>query len=102
MFEVAKNYESQYTEERQLGQNDFLTVYLATHKQENRKYVAKKMKIGPNPSELDKCLKEVELLFSIKHPNILPYKDCFVQQDKGLVILIMEYCECKFPYVIIF
>jgi serine/threonine protein kinase len=38
----------------------------------------------------------------MKHPNILPYKECFVQQDKGLVILIMEYCECKFFALIIF
>ena len=37
----------------------------------------------------------------MKHANIVPYKDCFVQQDKSLVILIMEYCECKLPYVII-
>ena len=38
----------------------------------------------------------------MKHPNIVPYKDSFVEQDKGLVILIMEYCECKFTVLIIF
>jgi serine/threonine protein kinase len=38
----------------------------------------------------------------MQHPNIVPYKDYFVQQNKGLVILIMEYCECKFPVLIIF
>jgi serine/threonine protein kinase len=47
-------------------------------------------------------LKEVALLFSMKHPNIVPYKDYFVQQDKGLLVLVMEYCECKFPVFIIF
>ena len=102
MVEPAKNYESQYTEGEKLGQGGFGAVYLATHKQENKKYVAKKMEIGPNPSDLMEKLKEVALLFSMKHPNIVPYKDYFVQQDKGLLVLVMEYCECKFPVFIIF
>ena len=102
MVEAAKNYESQYTEGRQLGKGSFGTVYEATHKQEKKKYVAKKMEIDLRPSDLMECLKEVDLLSSMQHPNIVPYKDYFVQQDKGLVILIMEYCECKFPVLIIF
>ncbi len=103
MVEPAKNYESQYTEGEKLGQQGaFGAVYLATHRLENKKYVAKKMEIGPNPSDLMEKLKEVALLFSMKHPNIVPYKDYFVQQDKGLLVLVMEYCECKFPVFIIF
>ena len=103
MVEPAKNYESQYTEGEKLAQQGaFGAVYLATHKQENKKYVAKKMEIGPNPSDLMEKLKEVNLLFSMKHPNIVPYKDYFVQQDKGLLVLVMEYCECKFPVFFIF
>ena len=47
-------------------------------------------------------MKEVLLLSSMKHSNIVPYKESFVEQDKGLVILIMEYCECKFHVLIIF
>ena len=44
MVEAAKNYESQYTEGEKLAQQGaFGAVYLATHKQENKKYVAKKM-----------------------------------------------------------
>ena len=49
----AKNYESQYTEGSQLGQGAFGTVYEVTHKQEERKYVANKMKIDIKPSDLD-------------------------------------------------
>ncbi len=95
----ARNYESQYTEGQKLGQGDFGIVYLATHRQEKKKYVAKKIKIGPEPSDLIEKMKEVDLLFSMKHPNIVPYKDYFIQQEKGLLVLIMEYCECKFPVV---
>ena len=102
MVEPAKNYESQYTEGRQLGQGAFGTVYEAKHKQEKKRYVAKKIKFNLQASDLIKCLKEVDLLSSMKHSNIVPYKDYFVQQDKGLVILIMEYCRCKFPVLITF
>ena len=49
----ARNYVSSYTEGRQLRQGAFGTVYEATHKQENKKYVAKKIKIGLLPSDLD-------------------------------------------------
>ena len=52
MVEAAKTYESQYTEGKQLGQGGFGTVYEASHKQENKKYVAKKLKIDPLPSDL--------------------------------------------------
>ena len=48
----ARNYVSQYTEGRQLGQGAFGTVYEVTHNQENKNYVAKKMKIGLLPSDL--------------------------------------------------
>jgi serine/threonine protein kinase len=102
MVEPAKNYESQYTEGEKLGQGAFGVVYLATHKQENKKYVAKKIRIGPKPSDLIEKLREVDLLFKMEHPNIVPYKDYFVQQDKGFLVLVMEYCECKFPDLIIF
>ena len=85
-----------------LGQGYFGKVYLVTNKTENnKKYVAKKMEFGPDPSSLMKCLKEVQLLYSIKHPNIVGYKDYFIPK-KGLLVLIMEYCECKFPILTIF
>ena len=73
-----------------------------THKAENKKYVAKKVKIGPDPSDLIDKLGEVKLLHSMKHPNIVPFKEFFVMQEKGFIILIMEYCECKFCAFIIF
>jgi len=54
-----------------------------THKAENKKYVAKKVKIGPDPSDLIDKLGEVKLLHSMKHPNIVPFKEFFIMQEKG-------------------
>ena len=53
----AKNYESQYTEGEKLErQGASGIVYLAIHKQEKKKYVAKKTKFEPTPADLIKCL----------------------------------------------
>jgi len=43
MVEPAKNYESQYTEGKKVGKGAFGSVYEAIHKQEEKKYVAKKI-----------------------------------------------------------
>ena len=53
MVEPTKTYEFQYTEGRKLGQGADGSVYEATHKQEKKKYAAKKLKIDLLPSDLD-------------------------------------------------
>ena len=78
MVESAKSYDSQYTEGEKLGQGGYGAVYLATHRQEKKKYVAKKMEFEPTPDGLIKCLNEVKLLASMEHPNIVLFKEYFV------------------------
>ena len=36
-------------------------------------------------------INQVKLLKELKHPNIVSYKDSFI--DEGILIIIMEYCE---------
>ncbi len=43
MVESRDHYESKYTEKEIIKRGGFGTVYLVIHKQENKKYVAKKM-----------------------------------------------------------
>ena len=33
------------------------------------------------------------MLKNLSHPNIVSYKGSFI--DKGLLIIVMEFCECK-------
>ena len=102
MVEPTKSYDSQYKEERELGEGGGGTVYLVLNRQEKKKYAAKKITVESEISAMLQCLEEVKVLSTMKHPNIVLYKEYFIQQEKGLVILIMEYCECKFPVVIYF
>ena len=36
------------------------------------------------------------MLATLNHPNIVPFKDHFVQSDKGLLIIVMMFCDGKF------
>jgi serine/threonine protein kinase len=78
MVESAKSYDSQYMEDKWLRRGAFGAVYLATHRQENKQYVANKMEFEPTPDGLSKCLNEVKLLASMQHPNIVLFKEYFV------------------------
>jgi NIMA (never in mitosis gene a)-related kinase len=56
------------------------------------KYVAKKMLLDTlNEKEKRGAMQEAELLKNLNHPNIVRYKESFVQG--GVLIIVMEYCE---------
>jgi NIMA (never in mitosis gene a)-related kinase len=65
---------------------------LVLNKQENCQYVAKKIMLdGLESKEQDSAKMEVGLLASLKHPNIVAYKEMFLSGN--MLIIIMEYCE---------
>jgi NIMA (never in mitosis gene a)-related kinase len=61
-----------------LGQGAYGSVYLAIDQQTEEKVTLKKVKLRflPKPDRAQ-ALKEIELLSSLKHPNIVTYKDSF-------------------------
>jgi NIMA (never in mitosis gene a)-related kinase len=65
---------------------------LVLHTQENTLYVAKKIILqGLNSTEQQSAHMEVQVLKSLNHPNIVQYKESFIEKDE--LIIIMEYCE---------
>lgn len=70
------------------------SAWLVLHKQENAKYVAKKVLLdGLPPKEQNNCRMEAGLLKNLVHPNIVNYKESFLGDDA--LVIIMEYCEGK-------
>ena len=87
----SHNYNDCYTEKQVIGSGSFGTVHLV-HRKNNpdQIYVAKKTN---NLSEdaMQSARKEAELLKDLRHPHIVSFVESFI--DKGVFIIIMEYCE---------
>ena len=69
-------------------------AFIVMHKEENKKYVAKKVILeGLGSKEQASCMMEAGLLKNLDHPNIVAYKESFLGQNS--LIIIMEYCDGK-------
>ena len=79
-----------YTVHGVVGRGKFSTVYLATRNMDNVKVALKKIKLGSTPKERvrEKCLREVHLLQTLQHPNIIRYLDSFIAHPNSLGIVI--------------
>jgi NIMA (never in mitosis gene a)-related kinase len=85
---------SDYSSPVPVGKGRFSTVYSTTKRSNNTQYALKKIKLTstsadlPDKNFLTKCLKEVGLLRSIVHPNIVKYHDCFLDNTDTLYIVL--------------
>ena len=69
---------------------------MVLHRAEQKKYVAKKVILdGLQPKEQANCMMEAQLLKNLEHPNIVGYKDSFLDTRSKILVIIMEYCEGK-------
>ena len=74
-----------------------------THKSEGLKYVLKKISISSlDQKEKDGVEQEVTLLQSVRHPNIVAYRDSFFSRERDTLdasfrsehlCILMEYCD---------
>jgi len=84
----------QYDVLRPIGSGSFGQVFLVLHKPEGRYYVMKEVASLAQMEEKqrDATEQEVNLLSAIRHPNIVGYRESFVN-DSGHLCIFMEYCE---------
>jgi len=77
-----------------LGDGAYSTVYRVKRHNDSGTYGLKKVKIG-NLSEKEKnnALNEVRILASVKHPNVIAYKEAFIDEDSKTLCLILEYAN---------
>ncbi|XP_065589700.1 serine/threonine-protein kinase ULK3 isoform X2 [Cyrtonyx montezumae] len=75
-----------------LGTGTYATVYKAYGKRDTREVVAVKCvsKRSLNRASVENLLTEIEILKTIRHPNIVELKD--FQWDSDHIYLIMEFC----------
>ena len=72
-----------------LGDGTYSCVYKVKRKADNKIYCIKKVNIY-NLSDKEKvnALNEVRILASIKHENIISYKEAFIEDGRSLCIVI--------------
>ena len=76
-----------------IGGGNFGQVYLAYHRLEGRYYVLKKVKTRDmQPRDRENTENEVRLLQKLQHPNVVGYKDSFLDREQYLNI-VMAHCE---------
>lgn len=70
---------SQFDFYDKLGDGAFSSVFRVRRKSDGVMYALKKVKFGPlNDKQKENALNEVRLLASVTHPNIIGYKEAFI------------------------
>jgi len=75
-----------------LGEGSYSTVYKVLRRSDNTHYAAKKVKFNSlNSRDKQNALNEVRILASVSHPNIIGFKEVFIDESSSTLCLIMEY-----------
>lgn len=73
-----------FEEVQRLGEGAFSQVYKVRRRADGGIYALKRVKLsGLKPRERENALNEVRILASISHPNIIAYKEAFVDPDSN-------------------
>jgi NIMA (never in mitosis gene a)-related kinase 1/4/5 len=77
-----------------LGEGSYSVVYKVLRKTDSHIYAAKKVKFNSlNSRDKQNALNEIRILASISHPNIVGYKEVFIDEPSSSLCLIMEYAS---------
>lgn len=87
---MSNNY---YEFKENIGQGQYGQVYKAINRKENKYYAIKRLNFKDITEKEKKSIdNEVRLLKELKHPNIISYKDSFVDKDNYFNIVTL-FCE---------
>jgi NIMA (never in mitosis gene a)-related kinase len=77
-----------------LGEGAYSSVFKVRRRQDRLEYALKKVGIANLSSkERENALNEVRLLASVKHPNIVAYKEAFLDETSNSLCIVMEYAD---------
>lgn len=74
-----------------IGQGQYGTAYKARHKIEDKLYCLKRITMTAKDDRRE-ALREAQLLSSLNHPNIISYKESFLDQTDALCI-VTSFCD---------
>ena len=82
-----------YNRVRVIGKGSYGEVWLVKHRLDKKQYVLKKIDLtSSSTKERESAEQEAKLLSTLKHPNIVAYKDSFETKD-GFLYIAMGFCE---------
>jgi serine/threonine protein kinase len=89
LIEEVKDIRSLFVFDKKIGEGKFGTVFLAHPRGDPRSAVA--IKLIPQKSFSNRIEKELAMLKSIQHENIIRYMSAY--RDKAFFYIVTEYCE---------
>lgn len=77
---------------KQVGKGAFGTVFQATRKSDGKTYAIKVINIAKmDKKTIQSTLNEIRILSSVVHPNIVGYKEAFLEKNDTEMCIVMEY-----------
>ncbi|KAG5499420.1 hypothetical protein JKF63_07983 [Porcisia hertigi] len=77
-----------------LGSGATSDVYRVVNKTNNRTYVLKKMSLANMSDEEQlRAKQEIVVMDNVDHPNIVKFRESFIDRVENSVDIVMEYCE---------
>ena len=76
-----------------LGEGAYSSVYRVKRLIDGKDYALKKVKIM-DLSEKENALNEVRILASIRHPNVVQYKETFIEENSGSLWYSSDHLSC--------
>lgn len=79
---------------KKIGAGAFSSVYNVRKISNNKEYALKKVKLDSlSEKERENAINEVRILASIRSPNVIQYKEAFVEIQYNALCIVMEFCN---------
>jgi NIMA (never in mitosis gene a)-related kinase len=79
---------------QKVGDGAYSNVYKVKRIQDQEIYALKKVKLEKlSAKEKENAINEVRILASLKHPNVVQYREAFIDHDSNSLCIITEFCE---------
>ena len=79
---------------KKVGEGAYSDVFKVRRKNDGQIYALKKVKLNNlNNKEKENAINEVRILASIKHPNVVQYREAFIEETSRSLCIITEFCE---------